>query len=333
MTMYKPLTEFKDVKDAVFLAGPCPRTSRPFEDWRPEMIKKLRSAGFKGDTIDPTNPNYDDADPSYYGKQCTWETVGMNVASCVVFWVDRTEEHPALTTNIEFGICSQRFPHAVVVGIPDGSEHCGYIKWVCGEKGIPCFSNMDEVAAEVASRFSKPQQRFFTSDTHFGSERHIEFSRRPFRDAAEMDLAMVSNWNKTVTSNDVVYHLGDFGDTAVINRLNFGKMFLLTGNYERQDSTFRIDDPRVTVTNSMNVTIDGVPVPCVHEPLSSVPPDTFFLYGHIHEKGLVKRNGLNVGADAHRYAPVDIGTIEFYRNAILNHYDENVFTDKVGIYR
>lgn len=329
-TTYKPLTELNNLKDAVFLAGPCPRTNAPFEDWRPKMIKEIRNTGFTGDFIDPTNPNYDTEDPSYYNKQCTWETVGLNTASCIVYWIDRTKEHPALTTNIEFGIWSDRCPKGIVVGIPDRSEHCGYIKWVCEKKGIPCYNSMEDVAREVAKRFSRSQQRFFISDTHFGSDRHILFSRRPFANVFEMDMAFISNWNKTVTSNDIVYHLGDFGDPKIVEKLNFKNMFLLVGNYEKDDKDFKITDPRVTVTDNMCVNIDGETVACVHEPITNVQSD-FYLYGHIHEKGLAKRNGLNVGTDAHNYTPIDVETVKFYKNAILNHYDDNVFTDKVGV--
>lgn len=53
---------------------------------------------------------------------------------------------------------------------------------------------------------------FFTSDTHFGEQRTLELSRRPFQNTAEMDKTIIDNWNKKVGKDDVVYHLGDFGD-------------------------------------------------------------------------------------------------------------------------
>jgi len=328
--IHTPLNNIENVKDAVFLAGPCPRSNQDWEDWRTKMINELEKQGFGGDIISPTNPNYDTNDNNYYNKQCTWETIGLNTASCIVFWIDRNDEHPALTTNIEFGIWSDRCPKGIVVGVPPKSEHCGYIKWVCEKKGIPVYETMQEVVQEVVSRFNRPMERFFTSDTHFGSDRHLELSKRPFANTFEMDMRFISNWNKTVNSNDVVYHLGDFGDFKTLKKLNFGVMFLLMGNYERDIKDIKIDDPRVIVTNKLNVNIDDEYILCVHEPLCD-NNSNFFLYGHIHEKGLVKRNGLNVGIDAHNYTPIDINTIKFYKNAILNHYDENVFTDWVGI--
>ena len=77
-------------------------------------------------------------------------------------------------------------------------------------------------------------------------------SRRPSKDTEEMDLEMISRWNKKLTSNDLVFHLGDFGDTSVLDKLNFNKMFSLKGNYERKDTTFSIDDSRVEVTDALS---------------------------------------------------------------------------------
>ena len=52
---------------------------------------------------------------------------------------------------------------------------------------------------------------------------------------------------------------------------------------------------------------------------------TMNLFGHIHDKGKVKRFGLNVGIDCNHYYPVSQEEVCFYISAILHHYDENVF--------
>ena len=61
---------------------------------------------------------------------------------------------------------------------------------------------------------------YFTSDTHFGSQRTLELSKRPFANVGEMDFALMTNWNKTVSQEDVVYHLGDFGNYNMAQYLN-----------------------------------------------------------------------------------------------------------------
>lgn len=72
---------------------------------------------------------------------------------------------------------------------------------------------------------------FFTADTHFGSERTLTLSRRPFKTVEEMDETLINNWNSVVGKDDIVYHLGDFGNYEIVKRLN-GKVTLIWGNYE-----------------------------------------------------------------------------------------------------
>lgn len=72
---------------------------------------------------------------------------------------------------------------------------------------------------------------FFTSDTHFGSPRTLELSKRPFEDSNQMDNELINQYNKLVGSNDIVYHLGDFGLYENLRLLN-GKIILIWGNYE-----------------------------------------------------------------------------------------------------
>lgn len=76
---------------------------------------------------------------------------------------------------------------------------------------------------------------FFTSDTHFNHTNIIRFCNRPFKDVSHMNETIISNWNRVVGPEDIVFHLGDFclgGSTEwvnVLNRLN-GKytLFLAT---------------------------------------------------------------------------------------------------------
>ena len=53
---------------------------------------------------------------------------------------------------------------------------------------------------------------WFTADTHFGSQRTLELSRRPFKDTDEMDAHIFSWWISLFEPGDVLYHLGDFGE-------------------------------------------------------------------------------------------------------------------------
>ena len=172
---------------------------------------------------------------------------------------------------------------------------------------------------------------WFTADTHFGHQRTLELSKRPFKTVEEMDNTMIENWNSVVSDVDTVYHLGDFGDYKVREKLN-GNISLVLGNYERSDiekglvtlddlfDTFESVYKQIDIARINNNTYQ-----MVHEP-SFGGSDKFKLFGHIHKLQMVKRNALNVGVDCHNFTPISIETVEFYRNAIENHYDEEVFS-------
>lgn len=175
---------------------------------------------------------------------------------------------------------------------------------------------------------------WFTSDTHFGQQRTLDLTRRPFESVEEMDQTIIDNWNKTVGKNDVVFHLGDFGDYNRVRELN-GKVVLLYGNYERNDHNKDLINVltlldmgfyQVSTKDSLKLTLPDrdVVYSLVHEP-SHMQSYTFNLYGHIHRAQMVRRNGLNVGTDCHFYKPISVDTVEFFKNAIQNHYDDEAF--------
>lgn len=83
---------------------------------------------------------------------------------------------------------------------------------------------------------------FFISDTHFSHANAIKFENydgsrmRPFDTWEEADEIMIENWNKVVSKDDKVYHLGDVtfnrnrGD-IILPRLN-GNKILIKGNHD-----------------------------------------------------------------------------------------------------
>ena len=178
---------------------------------------------------------------------------------------------------------------------------------------------------------------FFTSDTHFGHQRVLELSKRPFHNVDEMNSALIENWNQVVGPNDTVYHLGDFGDTAMIHSLH-GTILFLPGNYETKKDIESLSRHCQILKPNTAIRVKGVRFQLVHEPEEATPSDEFFsgkprvfyLFGHIHKLQMVKRNGLNVGVDCHNFRPISIEEVLFYREAILNHYDENVFMQRLG---
>lgn len=176
---------------------------------------------------------------------------------------------------------------------------------------------------------------FFTSDLHFNAQRTIDKSRRPFKSLEELNKTLIDNWNNTVSKDDTVYILGDFGDLSYAQFLN-GKKIFVKGNYERGYYT----DEELKQYFDVVCPVDVMHLPVsyngevyhfrlAHEPLKvsdrDVESDYMGLFGHIHKLCMVKSYGLNVGADCHYYTPISLETVLFYHNAILNYYDDDVF--------
>lgn len=185
----------------------------------------------------------------------------------------------------------------------------------------------------------KSKNIYFTSDTHFGSERALLLSRRPFESTSEMDSTMVSNFNSMCGENDIIIHLGDFGDHNTVSLLK-AKIILIMGNYEVQEMKelqLSFTEYRrhlidvygyADVLDDTPLLINGQYYLLIHDPkeaLEKMDSSDFVLFGHIHGRQMVKKFGLDVGVDAHHFRPIDMKTVEFYKNAIENHYDDSVW--------
>lgn len=77
---------------------------------------------------------------------------------------------------------------------------------------------------------------WFTSDTHFGHNNIIEYCRPGFASIDEMEDCIVTRWNETVGSQDLVYHLGDFAwrpsDAVRVRPKLKGTIRLIVGNHD-----------------------------------------------------------------------------------------------------
>lgn len=335
-----------DMNNSIFLAGPCPRKDYS-SDWRNEAFRILEELGFDGNVITPTNDRFQELRDNYGNdalvQQTRWEYEAMKKASAIVFWVDRHIDRgfPAFTTNIEFGDWYDR--EGTYFGFPDGADKNEYLKVRLDMVGKPYYTELKDVLKATVDALNRPGQRFFTSDTHFSQERTRELSRRPFPNLYEMDLEMISNWNKAVTMNDTVYHAGDFGDIEtmrdILSSLNYKTLVLVLGNYDRKivseiENELSMLGRDVVISSVESFEEDGKTYYVVHEPDegSSVPeyPDNIVLYGHIHGRAFAKRNGFDLATDYHRYTPISMEQVQWFANAI-QYWDHNVFCYKASV--
>lgn len=78
---------------------------------------------------------------------------------------------------------------------------------------------------------------FFIADTHFGSERILNYENRPFDSVEAMNNGIVKNRNSTVWESDIVRFLWDFWDDSFFSKLNW-KKYLVKWNHETKENEY-----------------------------------------------------------------------------------------------
>ena len=322
--IYSPEKLINKKKDSifVFLGGPIQGTT----DWRSEL------PDIPGVTY--INPRRKDLSDFNWDVQVEWETLGLRVSDIVLFWIPPMTEYDssrdyAQTTRMELLENLARGKN-VILGISPGIHASRYMEYKYEYyTGKKAHSTIEACIEEIRNA-TKPEHKrvYFTSDTHFSSDRALELSKRPFRDVEDMDLSMIERWNKVVKPWDVVYHLGDFGDFKWVDYLN-GEIRFLPGNYEKDIDIKELDKYSFDVIYQYHEPVIYKDMLLGHEPcfvksLESLDKK-FCLFGHIHGRQKVKDFGFDVGVDANNFTPVSEEEVNFYREAIEKYYDKEVF--------
>lgn len=175
--------------------------------------------------------------------------------------------------------------------------------------------------------------RFFTADLHLGHRNIIDYSHRPYRDADDMNVALIERWNETVSDDDEVVVLGDFAmgriaETLPLTALLHGRKVLLTGNHDRCWAGHRkgVETARATYIDAgfdeiwqgeVQLELSGRSVLACHFPyrgdshdhdryVAHRPVDrgAWLLHGHVHERWQIRDRMINVGVDVWDYRPV-----------------------------
>lgn len=149
----------------------------------------------------------------------------------------------------------------------------------------------------------------FTADTHFGDHRTINIHRRPFASVAEMDAALVTQWNAAVAPHDIVWHLGDVarsgrGIAALLARLH-GIKHLVRGNND--PDAVAADAAWASVQDYAELEVDGRRLVLCHYPFRSWRDQhkgALNLHGHSHGRLKPLPRQFDVGVDARGFRPV-----------------------------
>ena len=172
---------------------------------------------------------------------------------------------------------------------------------------------------------------FYTADPHFGYEAIIEQTGRPFASAAEMDEALIHNWNAAVRDEDTVYLIGDIGShrTAFpaeqLSRLA-GHKHLIRGNHDTGlEGQQRLFDYFETVTDFLEIDDGEVHITLCHYPIVYIQGG-YMIHGHLHNTRkdtfeILRQlpRVMNAGVDINDFRPVTLD--ELIRNNQIYYAD------------
>jgi len=189
-------------------------------------------------------------------------------------------------------------------------------------------SDNDRISKIKATKKDSISNRiFFTSDLHLGHKRILEYTNRPFENIDTMNTAIVDNWNKKVTANDLVYHVGDFsfGNSArEWEQKLHGDIVHIEGNHDKNNGV-------KTYIVKCIMHFGGKSIFVQHRPPSSqfeIPIGVdFCICGHVHQLWRHKWVGgipvINVGVDVWGFEPISVDSVLKYYDKIMRDKNES----------
>lgn len=154
---------------------------------------------------------------------------------------------------------------------------------------------------------------FFTSDSHFNHKKIIEYCDRPYSTAEEMNEDLVTKWNKIVSKNDSIYHLGDVSwGHFDLDRLN-GRKFLILGNHDRVGQLGKYFETIDVYKELKGILPKQRAIALMHYPIESWNGKfhgAMHFHGHTH--GSIDNKGLmrfDVGVDCWYMSPIPVEDI------------------------
>lgn len=165
-----------------------------------------------------------------------------------------------------------------------------------------------------------------TSDTHFNHANIIKYCNRPFSSVEEMNETIIANWNKVVSEDDIVYHLGDFalGDKSLVpnifRRLK-GRINVIMGNHDNFSILEKLGNEdhlivglfweEVIKVGKKTIILNHFPFGSLPDPATNRP--IIQLHGHVHstpdKPWNYFDNQYDVGVDNNNFIPVNLAEL------------------------
>jgi calcineurin-like phosphoesterase family protein len=151
---------------------------------------------------------------------------------------------------------------------------------------------------------------YFTSDTHFGHNRIIQYCERPFSNVHIMDQVIFDRINETVGVDDTLYILGDFcfrGKKPIEyrSRIMCQDVHICWGNHDKRNDYKDDLQGFSSVQEVKEIIYCNQRIYLSHYPHRSWPAShkgSWMLFGHVHSKldhedKTSNRKTLDVGVD------------------------------------
>jgi calcineurin-like phosphoesterase family protein len=164
---------------------------------------------------------------------------------------------------------------------------------------------------------------WFTADPHLGHEGKnsggiIKLAKRPFTSINEMDAVIISNINKKVMPNDILYCVGDFSmkdHNPYLERINCKTKILVPGNHDHtkriKHATLWSNFENLKHNGDMiiKLKIDDVLIVLCHYKMATWNKShhgSLHLYGHSHGTLPGDSQCCDVGLDCWNFEPVSL---------------------------
>lgn len=168
---------------------------------------------------------------------------------------------------------------------------------------------------------------FLTSDLHFNHKNILEYEKesRPFATIAEMNEALIANWNSVVSDEDTVYVLGDLSMGEVVNAVDLikrlkGRIILIRGNHDNAKRLAVYRELGIEIHDIFYLPYKGRFFIMCHFPIASEEfmkmvrednSEVVCLYGHVHHNAPngYKDGTFHVGVDTNNLTPIALDDI------------------------
>lgn len=168
---------------------------------------------------------------------------------------------------------------------------------------------------------------YYISDLHLDDQTIFDKCKRPFKDLIELKNTIITNWNKKISNEDIVYILGDIGsnDKHSIDtyKLLNGHKHLIVGNHDHEIIDYIKESKIFESIKFIGLINDKDRKVCLcHYPLMDwmeFNRNGYLVYGHVHNKMIkngyaykqikdyyLDKKAYNCGCDVTGYTPVTL---------------------------